>query len=102
MGGGQQADPTLQQYMQQQQYKDLGNTVTQSLQGAGSMVANANAGLSGQVAGSGQSPMMQPQSGFNPALGQGATGPLFQQEGMGGGIDEQRLAQILRALGYSG
>jgi hypothetical protein len=32
----------------------------------------------------------------------GATGQLFGQQGMGGGIDEQQLAQILRALGYGG
>jgi hypothetical protein len=104
MGGGQQSsgNAALDQYMQQQQYKELGNTLTKSLQGAGSLVANANAGLSGQVAGSGQAPMLQPQSGYGQGPSYGATGGLFSQGGMGGGIDEQQLAQILRLLGYGG
>jgi hypothetical protein len=100
-GGGQQTDPALQQIQQQQTYKDLGNTLTQSFQTAGKTVAGANAGLSGQVAGSSQAPMLQPQAGQVPSYG--VTGPLFAQQGMGGaGINEQQLAQILRALGYGG
>lgn len=101
MGGGEQGNPTLEQYQQQQQYKQLGNTLTQSLQGAGSMVANANSGLSGQVA---PPPSVgaygQPQQQMG-GPSYGATGQLFSQGGMGG-IDEQQLAQILRALGYGG
>jgi hypothetical protein len=43
----------------------------------------------------------QAQADYAPGLG--ATGPLFaQQGGMGGGINEQQLAQILRLLGYGG
>jgi len=103
MGGGEGSGNTaLDQYMQQQQYKELGNTLTKSLQGAGSLVANANSRLSGQVAGSSQAPMLQPQAGYGQTPSYGATGPLFAQQGMGGGIDEQQLAQILRLLGYGG
>jgi hypothetical protein len=102
MGGGQQSNPaqdSWQQYQQQQTYKDLGNTVSQGFQRAGSSVANANSGLSGQVA---QAPSAgyQPQQQMGPSYG--ATGQLFGQGGTGGGIDEQQLAQILRLLGYGG
>jgi hypothetical protein len=101
MGGQEQGDPTLQQYMQQQQYKDLGKTLTQNLQGAGSLVAKANSGLSGQVAPPPSAgAYSQPQQQTSPSYG--ATGPLFAQQGMGGGINEQQLAQILRLLGYGG
>jgi hypothetical protein len=99
MGGGQQGSSALDQYIQQQQYKDLGKTLTQSLQGAGSLVANANSGLSGQVAPP-PSGAYQPQQQMGPSYG--ATGPIFSQQGGMGGIDEARLAQILRALGYAG
>lgn len=109
MGGGQQANPaadSYQQYMQQQAqqqtYKDLGNSISQGFQKAGAGVAGANSGLSGAVAGVGQQASTQtPQQQAGPSYG--ATGPLFSQQGMGGGgIDEQQLAQILRALGYGG
>lgn len=99
-GGGQQANPALDQIQQQQQYGQLGKTLTQSLQGVGTSVAGANAGLSGQVAGAGQ----QAPAAAGPQMGPsyGATGALFGQQGTGGGINEQQLAQILQMLGYGG
>jgi hypothetical protein len=100
-GGGQQSNPALDQIQQQQQYAQLGKTLTQSLQGIGSSVAGANAGLSGQVApapSAGAYGQPQPQTGPN----YGASGPLFAQQGGGGGINEQQLAQILQLLGYGG
>ena len=99
MSGGQQGNSVLDQYQQQQQYKELGNTLTKSLQGAGSLVANANSGLSGQVA-QPPSTLTVPQSAGG--TNYDATGALFGGQGMGGGIDEQQLAQILRLLGYGG
>jgi hypothetical protein len=103
MGGGDQGSSgstALDQYMQQQQYKDLANTLTKSFQGAGSLVAGANSGLSGQVAQMPQIGAYQPQSPMGPSYG--ATGQLFSQPGGMGGINEQQLAQILSALGYGG
>jgi hypothetical protein len=102
MGGGQEANPaqdSWQQYQQQQTYKDLGNSVSQGFQRAGASVAGANSGLSGQVA-QAQSAGGQAQQQTGP--GYGATGPLFGQQGGGGGINQQQLAQILQALGYGG
>ena len=106
MGGGDQSGSSpamdaFQQYQQQQQYNQLGQTLSKSFQGIGAGVANANSGLSGQVA---QAPSMgaygQPQTGTD----YGASGPLFAQQGMGGsgGINQQQLAQILQLLGYGG
>ena len=103
MGGGQQANPaqdSWQQYQQQQTYKDLGNTVSQGFQRAGAGLAGANSGLSGQVAGVGQQAGYAPTPQAGPSYG--ASGPLFAQQGGGGGIDQQKLAQILQALGYGG
>lgn len=103
MGGGEggQTNPGLDQIQQQQQYAQLGKTLTQSLQGAGASIAGANAGLSGQVSAGDQQPVAQAGAPQGPYTA--ATGPLFAQQGMGsGGIDEQQLAQILRALGYGG
>jgi hypothetical protein len=101
MGGGEQGNPALDQIQQQQQYAQLGKTLTQSLQGIGSSVANANSGLSGQVAGVGQQQGYgQPQQRMGRRYG--ATGQLFSQPGGMGGINEQQLAQILKALGYGG
>jgi hypothetical protein len=104
MGGGEQSNPaqdSWQQYQQQQTYKDLGNSLSQGFQRAGASVAGANSGLSGQVA---QAPAAgtygQPQQQTGP--GTGATGPLFAQQVGAGGIDQQKLAQILQMLGYSG
>ena len=100
MGGGEQSNPALDQIQQQQQYAQLGKMLTQSLQGVGSSVANANSGLSGQVAQAPSAGAYQPQQQMGPSYG--ATGSLFSQGGMGGGVDEQQLAQILRLLGYGG
>ena len=102
MGGGEQGNPALDQYMQQQQYAQLGKTLTQSLQGAGAAVAQPTA----MPQPFGQSPQMispgQAQAPYSQTPGLGATGPLFSQQGGMGGIDEQQLAQILRLLGYGG
>jgi hypothetical protein len=103
MGGGQQSNPaqdSWQQYQQQQTYKDLGNSLSQGFQKAGAGVAGANSGLSGQVAPAPQAGAYgQPQAG---GTSYGASGPLFAQQGASGGVDQQQLAQILRALGYGG
>ena len=103
-GGGDQTNPaqqTWQDYQQQQQYSQLGKTLQQGLQSAGSTIAGANSGLSGQVA---QAPSAgtygQPQG--QPGANYAASGPLFGQPGMGssGGVNQQQLAQILQLLGY--
>jgi hypothetical protein len=101
MGGGQQgSNPALDQIQQQQQYAALGKTLTQSLQGMGAAAAQPTA----MPQPFGQTPPMISPTGQISGLsaGYGATGPIFSQQGGMGGIDEQRLAQILRALGYAG
>src|SRR4029077_12356354 len=102
MGGGEQSNPALDQIQQQQQYAQLGKTLTQSLQGMGAAVAQPTS----MPQPFGQSPQMispgQAQAGYGQTASLGATGPLFSQGGMGGGMDEQHLAQILRLLGYGG